>query len=90
MSSSSDQRSLAPLPESGRFKLPVVVCPNCHYGFRDAGGAGTQYVCPRPECGYRWEAATGTIAAIHGHERRQAHPELHVRVGAGPRIFPLA
>ena len=63
---------------------PIIVCPSCHYGFRDPGRAGHEFICPRTECGHRWEAIGQTIRAVHGVERRRAVFELSVIAGASP------
>jgi ABC-type multidrug transport system ATPase subunit len=88
MTSKDDHRSSSDfLREHG--KLPLVVCPTCHYGFLDNGKPGTRYTCPRPECGAQWEAATETMAGVHGYERRQPNPEIHIKAGLTARTFPL-
>ena len=70
--------------------VPLVICPGCHYGFPDRDPAVTQFICPRSECGHRWEALTETIRAVHGEERREARPELIVTAGASPRRIELS
>jgi ABC-type multidrug transport system ATPase subunit/pSer/pThr/pTyr-binding forkhead associated (FHA) protein len=75
----SDWASPSSLPATA----PLVVCPECHYGFLDRQDASDDYVCPRPTCGHRWHAGTKALKAVHVAERRRAHPELRVVAGAG-------
>ncbi|MBC7966118.1 MAG: ATP-binding cassette domain-containing protein [Fuerstia sp.] len=65
-------------------ELPITVCPSCHYGFRDSGGPGHEFVCPRTECGHRWEAIGQTIRAVQGTGRRRGIAELSVVAGGTP------
>ncbi len=62
----------------------ITVCPACHYGFCDDGSGGAEFICPRSECGHRWEPIGQTIRAVQGTGRRQAVAELTVVAGATP------
>ena len=64
--------------------LPIIVCPGCHYGFRDSGGPGHEFVCPRAECQHRWEAIGETIRAVQETGRRRGIAELTVVAGGTP------
>src|SRR5262249_58580622 len=68
--------------DTSQSGVATIVCPSCHYGFTDDGKPRTSFVCPRPECGHRWEALTKTIQQIHLPDRRRAIPELRVVAGA--------
>ena len=70
-------------------QIPIVVCPSCHYGFRDPGGEA-EFACPRPACGHRWEALGQTIRAVHGVERRRAVFEVSVIAGGSPLRMELS
>jgi ABC-type multidrug transport system ATPase subunit/pSer/pThr/pTyr-binding forkhead associated (FHA) protein len=72
-----------------RPRTSVIVCPACHYGLVDNGLTGFSYVCPRPECGHRWEALTKTLQQIHLPDRRRALPEIRVVAGAPPAFLQL-
>jgi ABC transport system ATP-binding/permease protein len=80
MSDPSDISTLQPggAPPTGS----LIVCPACHYGFSSPGSVTTSFVCPRPECGHRWEALTRTMQQIHLPDRRRMIPELRVVAGA--------
>lgn len=67
----------------------LVVCPSCHYGFPVPQGTETNFICPRPECSYHWEALTRTVQAVHQAVRRKAIPELRVVTGAPPATLQL-
>lgn len=71
-------------------ELPIIVCPSCHYGFRDSGGPGHKFVCPRAECQHHWEAIGETIRAVQGTEKRQGVAELVVVAGGTPLRAVLA
>lgn len=62
----------------------LVVCPACQYGFVKSSAQSDAYVCPRAECGHRWEAFSQTIRSVHGQVHRQAIPELKVVAGMNP------
>ena len=62
----------------------IVVCPRCQYGFREPGGEGFEFECPRADCKHRWEALGQTIRAVHGTERRRAVLEVAVVAGGSP------
>ncbi len=68
----------------------ITVCPECHYGFRDKGGPGHEFVCTRKECGHRWEALGQTIRSVQGTQRRRAVYELAVVAGGTPLRATLA
>src|SRR4051794_18360117 len=68
----------------------MVVCPSCHYGFANPSSTANQYVCPRAECGHKWEAATKTLQQIHLPDRRRLIPELRVVPGAPAAVLEPA
>ncbi len=76
-------------PQDVTSALPLIVCPECHYGFPDLDATATRFKCPRPECGHRWEMHSQTIRAVHTSERRAPRPELAVVAGGIPRTLVL-
>ncbi len=57
-----------------------LVCPQCSYGF-EADADASHYTCPNPECAYRWQNLSQTLARAFTAEGRRAVPELVVRSG---------
>jgi ABC-type multidrug transport system ATPase subunit len=67
----------------------LIVCPQCHYAFPDTHPESSTFTCRRNGCGYRWEALTETVRAVHGAARRVPQPELSVVSGASRRRLEL-
>lgn len=88
MSDHDDTTTSPPSRKPPRPDVATIVCPACRYGF-PAPASDTTYVCPRAECGHRWQAVTKTLQQIHLPDRRIAFPELRVVAGAPPANLAL-